>query len=137
MIETIKTFIFNDTFLVFLIFFFLPFCVNLSGCIKLKRNIFYSLTFSALYPAIILFSIFICMFIFFNVGGWIGDNYDFPKWVNFILIMIGLPLCFFPIGPIWMKVSTFFDNFKEEGLFTFDSEIARKRILKKNDSKRL
>ena len=135
MIETIKMFIFNDTFLVFLIFFFLPFCVNLSGCIKLKRNIFYSLIFSALYPAIILFSIFICMFIFFNVGGWISDNYDYPKWINFILIMIGLPIFFYPVGSIWMKVSTFFENFKEEGLMTFDIEVYRRRLNKKNENK--
>ena len=133
MIESIKAFIFNDTFLALLIFFFWPFCANLIGCIKFKRNIYYSLIFSALYPATILLSIFVCMFIFFSVIIWVGENYDFPKWVNFILIMISLPIFFYPVGPIWMKVSTFFDNFKEEGLFTFDIEIARKRINKKKN----
>ena len=135
MIETIKALIFNNAFFAFLIFFLLPFCVNLTGCIKLKRNIFYSLLFSALYPATILFSIFICMFIFFNIAAWVGSNFDFPTWVNWILIIIGLPISFFPVNPIWMKVSTFFENFKEEGLITFDIEVWRKRLNKKNENK--
>tara|TARA_Y100001958_G_C20753618_1_gene236869 strand:+ start:320 stop:469 length:150 start_codon:yes stop_codon:yes gene_type:complete len=49
--------------------------------------------------------------------------------------MIGLPISFFPVNPIWMKVSTFFENFKEEGLMTFDIEVWRKRLNKKNENK--
>ena len=45
-------------------------------------------------------------------------------------VMIGAFICFWCVGPIWQKTYIFFDNFKFEGIFSFDVEIARRRIKK-------
>ena len=47
------------------------------------------------------------------------------------LVMIGAFICFSCVGPIWQKTYIFFDNFKFEGIFSFDVEILRRRIKKK------
>jgi hypothetical protein len=50
------------------------------------------------------------------------------------MVMIGAFICFWPVGSVWQNVSTFFDNFKYDGVFSFDVMIARKRINKNKRS---
>ena len=130
LINTVIDFLFNASVQLFLLFFFLPFCINFYGCIKFKRNIFYSLLLSTLYPALVLLANCLAFAIWFGTWMWVSKNFDISSWIGLPLVMIGAFICFWPVGPIWLNVSTFFDNFKYEGIFSFDIMIARKRINK-------
>jgi len=130
LINSVTEFLFNANVQLFLLFFCLPFCINFYGCIKNKRNIFYSLLLSALYPAIILLAIALALGIWFGTWMWVAENFDISAWFGVPLLVIGGYICFWPVGPIWQNVYIFFDNFKYEGIFSFDVMIARKRIRK-------
>ena len=130
LINSIKELIINSYFQSFLLFFFLPFCINFYGCFKKKRNLIYSFLLSALYPAIILLAIFVAFSIWFGTWMWIQSNFEVSIWIGMPLVMIGAFICFWCVGPIWQKTYIFFDNFKFEGIFSFDVEIARRRIKK-------
>ena len=131
MINSIIGFLSNSDLQFFSLFFFLPFCINLYGCLKNKRNLFYSLLLSALYPAVILLAISLAFAIWFGTWMWVDQNYDVSVWIGMPLLMIGALVCFWPVGPLWQSTYIFFDNYKFEGIFSFDVEIARKRINKK------
>ena len=134
LINTVIDFLFNASVQLFLLFFFLPFCINFYGCIKFKRNIFYSLLLSTLYPALVLLANCLAFAIWFGTWMWVSKNFDISIWIGMPLIMIGAFICFWPVGPIWQNVYIFFDNFKYEGIFSFDVMIARKRINKNKGS---
>jgi len=134
LINTVIDFLFNASVQLFLLFFFLPFCINFYGCIKFKRNIFYSLLLSTLYPALVLLANCLAFAIWFGTWMWVSKNFDISTWIGMPLLMIGAFICFWPVGPIWQNVYIFFDNFKYEGIFSFDVMIARKRINKNNES---
>ena len=129
-IISIKEFLFNSIVQLFLLFFFLPFCINFHGCIKNKRNLFYSLLLSSLYPGLIIAAIFLATAIWFGTSMWVDQNFDISTWIGLPLLMIGALICFWPVGPIWQSVYNFFDNYKYEGIFSFDVEVARKRLNK-------
>ena len=129
-IISIKEFLFNSIVQLFLLFFFLPFCINFHGCIKNKRNLFYSLLLSSLYPGLIIAANFLAFAIWFGTWMWVDQNYDISNWIGLPLVMIGAFICFWPVGPIWQSVYNFFDNYKYEGIFSFDVEVARKRLKK-------
>lgn len=134
LINTVIDFLFNASVQLFLLFFFLPFCINFYGCIKFKRNIFYSLLLSTLYPALVLLANCLAFAIWFGTWMWVSKNFDISTWIGMPLLMIGAFICFWPVGPIWQNVYIFFDNFKYEGIFSFDVMIARKRINKNKGS---
>ena len=127
LINTVIDFLFNASVQLFLLFFFLPFCINFYGCIKFKRNIFYSLLLSTLYPALVLLANCLAFAIWFGTWMWVSKNFDISTWIGMPLVMIGAFICFWPVGSVWQNVSTFFDNFKYDGVFSFDVMIARKR----------
>ena len=127
LINTVIDFLFNASVQLFLLFFFLPFCINFYGCIKFKRNIFYSLLLSTLYPALVLLANCLAFAIWFGTWMWVSKNFDISIWIGMPLLMIGAFICFWPVGPIWQNVYIFFDNYKYEGIFSFDVMIARKR----------
>jgi len=131
LINSFIEFIFNPFFLVF---FFLPFFINLYGCKKNNRNTFYSFLLSALYPALILLANGLAFGIWFGTWMWVSKNFDISTWIGMPLVMIGAFICFWPVGSVWQNVSTFFDNFKYDGVFSFDVMIARKRINKNKRS---
>tara|TARA_R110000782_G_scaffold190690_1_gene280533 strand:+ start:50 stop:466 length:417 start_codon:yes stop_codon:yes gene_type:complete len=134
LINSVIEFLFSASVGFFLLFFFLPFCINFYGCIKYKRNIFYSFLLSTLYPALVLLANGLAFAIWFGTWMWVSKNYDISTWIGLPLVMIGAFICFWPVGPIWQNVYIFFDNFKYEGIFSFDVMIARKRINKNNGS---
>ena len=134
LINTVIDFLFNASVQLFLLFFFLPFCINFYGCIKFKRNIFYSLLLSTLYPALVLLANCLAFAIWFGTWMWVSKNFDISTWIGMPLVMIGAFICFWPVGSVWQNVSTFFDNFKYDGVFSFDVMIARKRINKNKRS---
>ena len=127
LINSVIEFLFSASVGFFLLFFFLPFCINFYGCIKYKRNIFYSFLLSTLYPALVLLANGLAFAIWFGTWMWVSKNYDISTWIGLPLVMIGAFICFWPVGPIWQNVYIFFDNFKYEGIFSFDVMIARKR----------
>ena len=131
LINSFIEFIFNPFFLVF---FFLPFFINLYGCKKNNRNTFYSFLLSALYPALILLANGLAFGIWFGTWMWVSKNFDISTWIGMPMVMIGAFICFWPVGSVWQNVSTFFDNFKYDGVFSFDVMIARKRINKNKRS---
>ena len=134
LINSVIEFLFSASVGFFLLFFFLPFCINFYGCIKYKRNIFYSFLLSTLYPALVLLANGLAFAIWFGTWMWVSKNFDISTWIGLPLVMIGAFICFWPVGPIWQNVYIFFDNFKYEGIFSFDVMIARKRINKNNGS---
>ena len=134
MIQLINSFIEFIINPFFLLFFFLPFFINLYGCKKNNRNTFYSFLLSALYPALILLANGLAFGIWFGTWMWVSKNFDISTWIGMPLVMIGAFICFWPVGSIWLNVSTFFDNFKYDGVFSFDVMIARKRINKNKRS---
>ena len=131
LINSFIEFIFNPFFLVF---FFLPFFINLYGCKKNNRNTFYSFLLSALYPALILLANGLAFGIWFGTWMWVSKNFDISTWIGMPMVMIGAFICFWPVGSVWQNVSTFFDNFKYDGVFSFDVMIARRRINKNKGS---
>ena len=134
LINSVIEFLFSASVGFFLLFFFLPFCINFYGCIKYKRNIFYSFLLSTLYPALVLLANGLAFAIWFGTWMWVSKNYDISAWFGVPLVMAGAFICFWSVGPIWQNVYIFFDNFKYEGIFSFDVMIARKRINKNNGS---
>ena len=134
LINSVIEFLFSASVGFFLLFFFLPFCINFYGCIKYKRNIFYSFLLSTLYPALVLLANGLAFAIWFGTWMWVSKNYDISTWIGLPLVMIGAFICFWPVGSVWQNVYIFFDNFKYEGIFSFDVMIARKRINKNNGS---
>ena len=127
LINSVIEFLFSASVGFFLLFFFLPFCINFYGCIKYKRNIFYSFLLSTLYPALVLLANGLAFAIWFGTWMWVSKNFDISTWIGLPLVMIGAFICFWPVGPIWQNVYIFFDNYKYEGIFSFDVMIARKR----------
>ena len=134
LINSVIEFLFSASVGFFLLFFFLPFCINFYGCIKYKRNIFYSFLLSTLYPALVLLANCLAFAIWFGTWMWVSKNFDISTWIGMPMVMIGAFICFWPVGSVWQNVSTFFDNFKYDGVFSFDVMIARRRINKNKGS---